>query len=37
VVEADFTFVFTVQGGKLAEWRIFVDESEALAATGPPE
>jgi uncharacterized protein len=33
-VEADFTFVFTVRDGKITEWRIFVDESQALAATG---
>lgn len=31
-VEMDFTFLFTVRHGKIAEWRIFVQESQALAA-----
>jgi ketosteroid isomerase-like protein len=30
-VEADFTFVFTIRHGKITEWRIFVDEGQALA------
>lgn len=34
-VEAEFTFVFTVRDGKIAEWRIFVAEGEALAAILP--
>jgi ketosteroid isomerase-like protein len=36
-VEADFYFSFAVRGGKIAEWRIFVDEAQALAtaATDP--
>jgi ketosteroid isomerase-like protein len=33
-VEADFTFVFTIAHGKIREWRIFVDESQALTAVG---
>jgi uncharacterized protein len=33
-VEAAFTFVFAVRGGKIAEWRIFVREDQALAAAG---
>ena len=33
-VEADFTFLFTIRDGKIAEWRIFVREDEALAAAG---
>jgi uncharacterized protein len=31
-VEADFTFLFAIRDGKIAEWRIFVRESQALAA-----
>jgi hypothetical protein len=27
-----FPFVFAVRDGKIAEWRIFVRESQALAA-----
>jgi ketosteroid isomerase-like protein len=33
-VEADFTFVFAVRDRKIAEWRIFVRESDGLAAVG---
>jgi ketosteroid isomerase-like protein len=33
-VEAGFTFLFAVRDGKIAEWRIFVRESQALAAAG---
>jgi ketosteroid isomerase-like protein len=33
-VEADFTFVFTVRHGKIAEWRIFTRESDGLVAVG---
>ena len=31
-VEAEFFFTFAVRDGKIAEWRIFRDEGEALAA-----
>jgi ketosteroid isomerase-like protein len=31
-VEADFTFLFAIRDAKVAEWRIFVRESQALAA-----
>jgi uncharacterized protein len=34
-VEAEFHFTFAVHDGKVAEWHIFVDEAEALAATRP--
>ncbi|MET0615705.1 MAG: nuclear transport factor 2 family protein [Thermoleophilaceae bacterium] len=34
-VEAEFFFTFAVRDGKVAEWRIFFDEAEALAATRP--
>jgi ketosteroid isomerase-like protein len=33
----DFTFVFTVQGGKIVEWQIFVNEEQALEAAGLSE
>ena len=33
-VEMDFTFVFTVRGGKIVEWRIFMDEGQAFEAAG---
>jgi ketosteroid isomerase-like protein len=33
-VEAGFVFNFAVRDGKIAEWRIFVDEDQALAAAG---
>jgi uncharacterized protein len=31
-VEANFFFTFAVRDGRIAEWRIFTDESDALAA-----
>jgi ketosteroid isomerase-like protein len=31
-VEAEFVFTFAVRDGKIAEWRIFIDEEQALAA-----
>lgn len=34
-VEAEFFFTFAVRDGRVAEWRIFVDEDKALAATEP--
>jgi ketosteroid isomerase-like protein len=34
VESTDFTFVFRVRDEKVAEWRIFVRESQALAAAG---
>ena len=33
-VEMDFTFVFTVRARKIVEWRIFMDEQQALEAAG---
>jgi ketosteroid isomerase-like protein len=33
-VEARFTFVFAVRDGLIAEWRIFIDEQDALASIG---
>src|SRR3954467_3501224 len=33
-VEAEFFFTFLIRDGRVAEWRIFVDEAQALAATG---
>jgi ketosteroid isomerase-like protein len=33
-VEAEFTFLFAIRDGKITEWRIFVHESQALAAAG---
>jgi ketosteroid isomerase-like protein len=33
-VEAEFTFVFAIRDERIAEWRIFVRESEGLAAAG---
>ena len=33
-VKAHFTFLFTLRDGKIAEWRIFVDEAQAVAALG---
>jgi ketosteroid isomerase-like protein len=29
-VESEFTFVFAIREGKITEWRIFVDEEQAL-------
>ena len=36
-VVGEFTFVFAVRGGKIAEWQIFVDEAAAMAALGLAE
>ena len=36
-VVGEFTFVFAVRDGLIAEWRIFVDERQAVAALGPPQ
>jgi len=33
-VDMDFSFVFTVREGKIAEWRLFVQEDQALEAAG---
>jgi ketosteroid isomerase-like protein len=33
-VEMDFSFVFTVRDGKITEWRLFVQEDQALEAAG---
>jgi ketosteroid isomerase-like protein len=33
-VAMEFTFAFTVRGGKIAEWRIFVGQDQALEAVG---
>ena len=34
-VEAEFFFTFAIRDERIAEWRIFVDEDDALAATVP--
>ena len=36
-VDMEFAFLFTVRGGKLAEWQIFVSEDQALEAAGLSE
>jgi ketosteroid isomerase-like protein len=36
-VEMPFTFVFSVRAGKIAEWRLFVREDQALKAVGLEE
>jgi|SRR5215211_3221211 len=36
-VDAEFMFVFAVRDGRIAEWRIFLDEKQALAAAGVGE
>ena len=36
-VDVEFTFAFTIRDGKVVEWRIFLQESEALAALGLQE
>jgi ketosteroid isomerase-like protein len=36
-VDIEFTFLFAVRDGKIAEWRIFMRESEALHAAGMEE
>jgi ketosteroid isomerase-like protein len=33
-IDMEFTFLFVVRGGKLAEWQIFVGEEQALEAAG---
>jgi ketosteroid isomerase-like protein len=33
-VTMEFTFVFAVRGGKIAEWRLFVRPEQALEAVG---
>jgi ketosteroid isomerase-like protein len=33
-VDMDFSFAFTVRDGKISEWRLFVQEDQALAAAG---
>jgi ketosteroid isomerase-like protein len=33
-LEAPFTFVFTIRSGKIAEWRLFMREEDALEAAG---
>jgi ketosteroid isomerase-like protein len=36
-VEMPFTFLFSVRGGKIAEWRLFMREEQALEALGLPD
>jgi ketosteroid isomerase-like protein len=33
-VEMPFTFLFSVRGGKIVEWRLFMREEQALEAVG---
>jgi ketosteroid isomerase-like protein len=33
-VEMDFSFVFTIRDAKISEWRLFVEEGQALEAAG---
>jgi ketosteroid isomerase-like protein len=33
-VDMEFTFLFTVREGKIAEWQLFVSEDQALEAAG---
>jgi ketosteroid isomerase-like protein len=33
-VDMEFTFLFTVREGKIAEWQLFVSEDQALQAAG---
>ena len=33
-VEMDFSFVFTIRDAKITEWRLFVQEDQALEAAG---
>jgi uncharacterized protein len=35
-VVGEFTFAFAVRDGKITEWRIFVDEAQAMAALDLP-
>jgi ketosteroid isomerase-like protein len=36
-VEMDFSFVFTLRDAKISEWRLFVQEGQALEAAGLSE
>jgi ketosteroid isomerase-like protein len=36
-VDMDFSFVFTVHDAKISEWRLFVQEDQALKAAGLEE
>ena len=36
-VDMDFSFVFTVREAKISEWRLFVQEEQALEAAGLQE
>jgi ketosteroid isomerase-like protein len=36
-VDMEFSFVFTVHDAKITEWRLFVQEDQALAAAGLSE
>jgi ketosteroid isomerase-like protein len=36
-VEMEFTFLFSVRDGKINEWRLFLQEAEALEAAGLSE
>ena len=36
-VDMDFSFVFTVREGKISEWRLFIQEEQALEAAGLQE
>jgi ketosteroid isomerase-like protein len=36
-VDMDFSFVFTVRGAKISEWRLFVQADQALEAAGLSE
>src|SRR3954447_24349241 len=36
-VEMNFSFVFTVREAKIIEWRLFVQEDQALEAAGLPD
>jgi ketosteroid isomerase-like protein len=31
-VQATFTFLFSIRAGKITEWRMFMQEAEALEA-----
>jgi uncharacterized protein len=33
-VDMDFSFVFTIREGKISEWRLFIQEEQALEAAG---
>jgi uncharacterized protein len=36
-VEMPFTFLFSIRAGKIAEWRLFMSEDQALKAVGLAE